>query len=291
MPNSAILSTAVELQESQAYFTLAIQIATISTFRPLCEPNCTPFTTVLSISEDLIGSSLLRSITVSSILPVLLLQSSLQQSRMRWPYTLVLTMAVCIPAVIIHFRSMLPPLPVLQGRLKDSEPIAQCGGNPSLTAYCLDAMPYVQVPVILGILPLSFTTVTILVVDQIVHSLRPSKARFWPLWSGIVHVLLVVLEAGLLAGVMLHLRNILGLASNISLAESQFTYGQYLASMVWVPVLGRFVYYNICKFTLLRQTTAGVVANCPWHSVSVIGGFQGRLSSRYQVVERRDTEE
>ncbi|KAK4445172.1 hypothetical protein QBC34DRAFT_166059 [Podospora aff. communis PSN243] len=265
--NSAILATAVELQEAQAYLTIAIQIATIITLRPLCDPDCTIFNSIASISEGMMSASLLRSVAVTSILPVLLLQCSLQLSQMRWLYPLLLTIAVCIPAAVVHSQSSLPPLSVMQAGLKHTEPVPQCGNHMSLMAYCLEAMPYVKIPVILGVLPLAFTTVGILVVDQMLHtlSLGPALSRFQPLAKGVVHVLLVMLEAGLLAGIALHLGNILGLLNNKSVVAGEFTYGQYLASMVWVPVVGKFVYYNL---------------------FGVVGGFQGRLSRRYLVVER-----
>ena len=251
--NSAILSTAVELQEAQVYFTLAIQIAALVSFRPLCEPNCAGLNSVASIGEGVLSSSLLRSIVQSSILPVLLMQSSLQRSRMRWWYNLMLTAGVCIPAVIVHFRSGLPPLSVLQSWLKDTEPISKCGGNPALTAYCLEALPDVQLPVI-TVLPIALVTVAVLLADQVVQHLQVALAsRFRGLYIGVLHILLVFLETGLLAAIFLHLNNILRLASGsvsmagVSMAASEFTYGQLIAAMVWAPVLGKFIYYNICE--------------------------------------------
>ncbi|KAK0614403.1 hypothetical protein B0T14DRAFT_570340 [Immersiella caudata] len=266
-PNSAILATAVELQEAQAYLTIAIQIATIVTLSPLCEPDCTIYKSISTISEGMMSSSLLRSVAVNSILPVLLLQCALQLSSMRWLYPLILTIAVCIPAVVVHLRSSLPPLNLMQARLEHTEPVPQCGNHMSLMAYCLEAMPYVKIPVILGVLPLGFTTVGILMLDQVLHriTLGPLASRFQPLAQGVVYVLMVMLEGGLLAGIALHLGNILGLLNNNSIAGGEFSYGQYLASMVWVPVVGNFVYYNI---------------------FGVVSGFQGRLSRRYLVLER-----
>jgi hypothetical protein len=251
-PNSAILATAVELQEAQAYLTLAIQIATLVTLRPICDPNCTVLKSISSISEGMMSSSLLRSVAVSSIIPVVLLQCSLQLSGMRWLYPFILTTAVCIPAVVVHWQSSLPPLSVLQAGLQHTEPVRQCGNHASLMAHCLEAMPYVKLPMIVGAIPVAFTTVGTLALDQALHRvpLGPVIApRFQALAKGLVQVLLVVLESGLILGIGLHLSNILGLLSNNSVAAGEFTYGQYLASMVWVPVVGKFLYYNICELS------------------------------------------
>lgn len=291
-PSSAILSTAVELQEAQAYLTLVIQIATVATLRPLCSPDCTIFDSISSISNAMMSSSLLRSVAVSSILPVVLLQSSLHQSNMRWSYTLLLTIAVCIPAVIVHLRSDLPKLGDMQARLKHTEPVMECGGAPSLVSYCLEAMPYVRIPVIMGVLPLAFVTVALLVADQALHSHRvvaitrkPRARRLRRIGVGIVRALLSAVDAGLLAGIGLHMGNILGLMNNTDVAAGEFTYGQYLASMVWVPVLGKFVYYNICK-CMSRESFGFIEVALTLPIVGIIGGFQGRLSSRFAVVER-----
>lgn len=248
-PNSALLSSGIEFQEAQAYFTLAMQIAAFAAFGPLFAPVA--FSSLASTNDALLASKLLRSVTVTVVLPVLLLQSTLHQSRMHWPYTLLLTVAACAVAAIAHSQSRMPPIETLYDALRAAEPVSQCGGAPSLAAYCLHVQPNLQM---LGIaaLPLALATATLLVADQAVHvlgsrvasELAKSRLRYA---ASAIHVCEAVVDVGLLAGVFLHLNNLRRLAQDLS-DDRGYTYGQYLASMVWLPILGKFMYYNICEF-------------------------------------------
>lgn len=82
--NTSILSAAIEFQEAQSFFTAAIQIATLVTFKTTCGSSCSTLDTLSSISESIMNSQLVQVLAVNSVLPVLLMQSLLQRVGMGW---------------------------------------------------------------------------------------------------------------------------------------------------------------------------------------------------------------
>lgn len=82
--NAALVSAAMEFQEAQAFFTMAIQVATLVTFHSSCGPPCTELDSVSSIGETITNLGLVRALAVNNILLVLLMQSILQRIGMKW---------------------------------------------------------------------------------------------------------------------------------------------------------------------------------------------------------------
>ncbi|KAK0702203.1 hypothetical protein B0H67DRAFT_558515 [Lasiosphaeris hirsuta] len=282
-PTSALSSTAVEFQEAQGFFTLAVQIATLMTFKfsYMYGTDYAALKSVSVINKASLNSQLVQVLSINSLFPVLLMQSVLQRAGMRWTYTLVITVTVVIFAIIIHHATMLPSFPILWDHLKTAESIPQCGGNPPLTAHCLKQ----PLNLSLGSIPTigaAFAMVGILLVDEFVYIVRvdsrpkfmPNSAKWvmlkpWLYGAGvpIFHLIWACTDLALLTIVGLHLCNLLTLATGGTMTSDNWTYGQVVTAMVWTPIFGKYVYYNI---------------------FGIQHGFEGRLSNHYRVVSNTE---
>ncbi|KAK0661664.1 hypothetical protein QBC41DRAFT_235708 [Cercophora samala] len=257
--NTALLSAAIEFQEAQAFFTAAIQIATLVTFKATCGPSCTALDTVSSISESIMNSQLVQVLAVNSVLPVLLMQSVLRRVGMGWWYTLILTLGNYILAIIIdNLESIAPTIETVWSHLRDTEKVQQCGHNPSLQAFCLTSIPQ--------LIPRSFQSariayiypvITILVVNQILLHIGESKvtrglcgipfvnARRLRWTKRIVRLLWGFVEFLVMVNLAVHAWTLRNIAEELGItAWNQWSYGQVVASMVWAPILGKLLYYN-----------------------------------------------
>lgn len=255
--HGALVSAAVEFQEAQAFFTMAIQIATIATFEPsfTCGLSCSQQESIQSLSDTIMNGQLIRALAVNSMLPVLLTQSVLHRAGMSWWYTLTLCIIVCIFSEVIRWQTVTQvPFHILLGRLKDLVPVDECGGNPSLTAYCLTPLYNLQL-VEMPMLIVGYTTALVLLLAQSAH-------RTWPIISPIVerhrpgqllaylgkHFFRVSwygLQMTLAIATALHFVTLWTISRGLNASPKDWTYGQVVSAMLWAPILGKYLYYNI----------------------------------------------
>ncbi|KAK4185451.1 hypothetical protein QBC35DRAFT_15808 [Podospora australis] len=284
----ALVSAAVEFQEAQGFFTMAIQIATLATFEPdvACGQSCSDRDWVISLSEAIMNGQLVRALAVNSMLPVLLTQSILHRNGMGWWYTLVMTLGVCTLAETIRWKStMQPPFSEILGRLKGAEPIAECGGNPALAAYCLAPLYALKMDSI-PMLVVGYSTAAVLVLSQVANSIKtwvsitrlvkrgmaagylPSSSPFLGYlgkhlfragWWG--------LQIALSIATGQHLVMLWSIGRVVDSAAGEWSYGQVVSAMLWAPVLGKYIYYNL---------------------FGVQEGVEARLAREYQVIRRGD---
>ncbi|KAK4185449.1 hypothetical protein QBC35DRAFT_454243 [Podospora australis] len=247
--NTTLISSTVELQEAQCFFTISIQIATLTTGTSLFAFS--------SLSEIITNGELVRALAINSILPILVLQSILHRTRVRWWYTLYLTLATCLLAHLIQQKTMSPSFEALWNNIRDIEPVAECGGHPSLTTYCLALLPergFKSVPA----LQVAYGMIFCLVVDRINRSVDlkkrlPAKGLVRGSATHILyHIPILVfygirvfIQFGLFVAVGLHLHLLWSIHGGLNVSLDQWTYGQVVAAMIWAPVLAKYTYCNI----------------------------------------------
>ncbi|KAK4198933.1 hypothetical protein QBC40DRAFT_152919, partial [Triangularia verruculosa] len=273
--HGALVSAAMEFQEAQTFFTLAIQIATVATFEPsfTCGLSCSQQDSIQSLSETIMNGQLIRALAVNSMLPVLLTQSVLHRAGMSWWYTLILALIVCIFSEVIRWQTVTQaPFHILLSRLRNLVPVEECGGNPALTAYCLTPLYNLQL-VEMPMLIVGYITALVLLLDQSAHQLWPplspfvertrsgqlltymGKHFFRASWWG--------LQLTLAIGTVLHFVTLWSISSGLGASSKDWTYGQVVSAMLWAPILGKYIYYNI---------------------FGVKGGVEARLAREYKAL-------
>ncbi|KAK4203966.1 hypothetical protein QBC40DRAFT_273685 [Triangularia verruculosa] len=257
--NSALLSAAVEFQEAQTFFTAAVQIATLVTFKSSCGSSCAALDTLSSISESIMNSQLVRILAVNSVLPVLLMQSVLQRVGMGWWYTLMLTLGNCVLAIVIdNLEILAPTMETVWNHLRNTQKVQQCGNNPSLQAFCLTSIPQL-VPRSLQSAKMAYIypVVTILLVNQTLLRSEKSRISLWlrqrawmngsRMWwmRRMIRVIWGFVEFLVMVNLAVHASTLRGIAEELGISVwNRWSYGQVVASMVWAPILGKFLYYN-----------------------------------------------
>ncbi|KXH41739.1 hypothetical protein CSIM01_06993 [Colletotrichum simmondsii] len=119
----ALCSAMVEFQETQAFFVMAIEAATL--------------TMVIMNSESLairVDVSAAKAFATANTLLVLITQAIMQRRGMYWWYTFILTVIVYILCAIIQMLSL--PAPSSSASDHDLE-LAECGGQRSILQTCM----------------------------------------------------------------------------------------------------------------------------------------------------------
>ncbi|KLU86064.1 hypothetical protein MAPG_05083 [Magnaporthiopsis poae ATCC 64411] len=283
--NAAVISSMVEFQEVQGYFVAAIQVATLVTFRGSEGPE---LNSVTSLGSILFNSSLVQVLAVSGVLPVLLVQCCLQRAGMRWWYTLGISSIVFILGMTVDIRGgyMLPDFQLVFDYFRRTAAVPECGGNPSPLVYCTGDLSFV-VSDDLG-QTISYYVYPSLVVEQASWWLwrryaMERKARRWErsrpwarvlrrrVWPVAWYFYWLLLQVVLTLFTVLYFYNIFSLVSESTLVNDQrWTYGQLVAVMVWAPILGKYLYFNI---------------------FGIEEGFGRRLAKHYKVVHRSSHED
>lgn len=113
---------------------------------------------------------------------------------------------------------------------------------------------------------LGCVTVSVLVLDQLWHSANRNRRlddvldewelssprgmflrrRVWPVFMG---MLWFCLEFGLLIYVGIYLKATITILELVGTSASNWPYGQLIAVMVWVAVIGKYVYFNVFGIT------------------------------------------
>ncbi|ROW13978.1 hypothetical protein VPNG_04097 [Cytospora leucostoma] len=281
---AALTSALVEFQEVQGFFVASIQCATLMIFAS--DDDSAMLSSTSSFGEAVLNVEVVQMLSINGVLPVLLIQIGLMRLGVRWWYMTCIVAGVFALALVIATRSLMPDYDTLWAYFKESGPIDTCGGNPSPMTYCLnsvDGLNSVLQSMNSGLM-LGCVTVSVLLLDQTWYSLNTDdrldrlldswelaspkvlflRRRAWPvfmvlLWFGI--------EFGLLIYVGIYLKAVVEVLAVVGTAASDWTYGQLIAVMVWAPIVGKYVYFNIFGIT---------------------EGVGKRLSSRYKVVEVGD---
>lgn len=278
--NAAVISSMIEFQEVQGFFVAAIQVATLVTFRSADGPDLGSATSLGSI---LFNSSLVQVLAVSGVLPVLLVQCCLQRSGMRWWYTLCISSLVFVLGMTVDIRGgyLLPPFENVFDYFRKTQAVAECGGNPSPLVYCTGDLQFL-VADDLG-QNVSYWVFPSLLIEQFswwawrryameLKARRWEKTRPWArlfrrrLWPGIWFLYWVALQVVLVIFTAAYFYNIFQLVAETTLLNDQrWTYGQLVALMVWAPILGKYLYFNI---------------------FGIEEGFSRRLAKHYKVVHQ-----
>lgn len=146
---SAILR---DFQDVQIFFIGAIQIATLSTFRPKASAS-SDANSVNSFGAAIMDSELVQMLAVNSMIPLLLMQSMIQRGdryklrkiahtkrrrlSLTW-YTFILVWILFIFAIIVHARrdKLIANYDILFATFQKEKAVEACGGNPNPMVYC-----------------------------------------------------------------------------------------------------------------------------------------------------------
>lgn len=281
---AALTSSLVEFQEVQGFFVASIQFATLFVFAS--DDDTAMLSSTSSFGEAVLNVEVVQMLSINGVLPVLLIQIGLMRLGVRWWYMTTIVVGVFVVALIIATRSLMPDYDTLWAYFKESGPIDTCGGNPSPMTYCLnslDGLNSVLQSMNSGLM-LGCVTVSVLLLDQAWYSLNSNNRLenaldSWELRNSMVlflrrrvrPVFMVLLwfclEFGLLIYVGIYLKAVIEVLQVVGTNSSDWTYGQLIAVMMWAPVIGKYLYFNIFGIT---------------------EGVGKRLSSRYKVVEVGD---
>ncbi|KAI1261461.1 hypothetical protein F5Y18DRAFT_205837 [Xylariaceae sp. FL1019] len=292
--STAVASVAVDFQEAQIFFVLTIQIAAlwfygeasrIRNSKTLAEADAIWFAVPLA---------------GYGIIPVLLGQALLQRSGRHWWYTFTLASVTSVVTWYCFAQPEHSDYAALWAHFKETNPIVECGGNPSPATFCqveefarnpfvdliisgagfldikADATPELRVVLnysrvkhlgLEGIARKTFIWATIfLFVDQ-TYSWAP-RLQYWsrlsPLWtticprsrlskqrkkrvsrtwSWVTWLAWATLQAFLVVS-LVYFISFLGLIFvYASTLKDQWSYGQLVAVLVWVPVVFKLLYH------------------------------------------------
>ncbi|KAF4919744.1 hypothetical protein CGCVW01_v007564 [Colletotrichum viniferum] len=247
----ALYSSIIDFQEAQAFFTLAVQLATIVMFMTDQVP-------VIRIDWRAA-----RIYSAGNTLVVLLMQSEIQRKGMRWWYMFFLSFAVGVLGMVI--RNLGSEAPITLGA------IAKCGNrsrNIMQTCYnngssaFRDAFRDEDRGGSDYFISFLFSTV-VLSIDQLGHITRlrrslGSKLEYWP---GKLPVLISLLRFGsviwcaiwfvsnvLLASLLM--RNATAILNEMGGSvwdRDKWTFGQIIAVLPWAPVISKYLYCSLCE--------------------------------------------
>lgn len=312
--NAATITSLVEFQEVQAFFVIAIQIATLATSQ--IEGRSSSGSN--SFAEVLLNAQMVQSLAVNSILPVVLAQCILQREGMLWWYSLGLTSITVLLAQVIRAPSMsrVSDFETLWQNFREASPVEACGGLPNPMTYCntdnynarygnwggtdvalvfvyiavatLSADMLATVPRVRQLVNLHLSRVSLaadghdqcrLLFLALENYLWPCFREFW--WIGV--------QAGLLAFLISYFVEVLIMAFSVDLMDfGNFNYGQLISVMVWAPTLGKFVYFSICECLISAPSHAQSMGmfwtRLTYAPVGIEEGFGRRLAKNYRVV-------
>lgn len=265
----------------QTFFVISIQFATLIIFAG--SDRAAMLSSTNSFAEAVTNVQIVQLLSINGMLPVLFTQIGLMRLGIRWWYMMTLVLAVFVLAIYIAQQSLMPDYDTLWTYFKEESAIEMCGGNPSPMTYCLDALEGLNATLnrINTGLVVGCMVIMALLLDQIWFSLN-TKGRMdegldnWELTNSrvlflrrrVAPVFLCVmwfgLELAMLIYVGIYLKSVISILKFVGTSASDWTFGQLIAIMVWAPVVGKYLYFNVFGIT---------------------EGVGKRLHSRYKVVE------
>ncbi|EQB43158.1 hypothetical protein CGLO_18226 [Colletotrichum gloeosporioides Cg-14] len=268
----ALFSAVVEFQEAQVFFTLAVQLASISMM---------VFNDSLSaIRIDWKAAKLFQA---GNTLVVLLVQAELQRKKMHWWYTYLLTLMVCVFCLTIQQLGRedewpgFMPLPECGNDDFTESILETCRSGLYDTGFDVDVIEH-SFESYLSIILISISFITLDQVAQIPHlpdwvnsrvgvwrgeslaKTRTLKATsmFWCLLWFSMNAFLAHLSFYTTA-------RILDQVGGTLRKKDKWTFGQIVAVLLWAPVVFKYFYLNI---------------------FGVEEGVGNRIDNHYKVVER-----
>lgn len=266
--HAATVSTLVEFQEVQVFFVGAIQVATLATFRPKGLSQSSDANSARSFGEAILDSELVTFLAVNGLIPLLFVQCLLQRYGMRWWYTFALLWVTFVLALVVMARenSLISSYDTLWEVFMKNSPVALCGGNANPMVYCDTTGQYWQntnAGVTMIYVAMPFLTVDFLAPTM--QTLRPFKAalsylrmledqsrmyawvrnKFWPRFLRFVWFALECVLVLFMCSYFTALVEMAALMNEGANSWGSWSFGQLIAVMVWVPLLFKFVYYNI----------------------------------------------
>jgi hypothetical protein len=268
---AAVLSSLVEFQEVQAYFIASVQIATLMSYNP--DLADTAGVNNDSYASVILNSGLAAILNINSLTCILLVQCCLQRARMRWWYTFILMTFTFALAVAIFARrsSLMPPVEGLWEKFKSDAPLPLCGNNPSPMTYCKPPRDTQFLDNnIAGYSICSFGALIWvgLLIDQLASTVRerfPTLAkrlrnldqggilrRESKLWGYASAAYWFFVELILLGAVVYHMNVLALIVEDVSTGDAaKWGFGQLIAVAIWAPTTAKFIYFNICKSSLV----------------------------------------
>lgn len=261
--HAATVSTLVEFHEVQAFFIGAIQVATLGSLAQSLSAN-----SARSFGEAILNSQVVQVLAVSGLSPLLLVQCLLQRYGMRWWYTFGLLWVTIALAVVVSAKrgKLLHKFDALWDNFTQNSPVASCGGLANPMVYCDTDSMFWETSTLESVeLYFAVAMLTIDFLAPILKRLRPIKAALsllaileeqsrvyaWlrrKLWPILLQVLWFVLEYSLVVLVAVYFQTLLTITITMNSGTNTWglwTFGQLISVMVWVPLLFKFVYYNI----------------------------------------------
>ncbi|KAL2880787.1 hypothetical protein SGCOL_003814 [Colletotrichum sp. CLE4] len=254
----ALYSAMIEFQETQAFFVMAIETATL--------------TMVIMNSESLairVDVSAAKAFATANTLLVLITQAIMQRRGIYWWYTFVLTTIVYVLCAIIQLLSL--PAPSSSPNSSDSSlELPACGGQRSILQTCMQFgdgdfyfvdgygrssdkstyfVIYTAIMVFLAADHLGHTPRLRRMKDSARQALEDRKIRI-PAWIFKISsflgkllwfLLVIVMAMAIFANVIQVHKFVRQTMRN----KKQWTFGQVVAVLVWAPVLSKYIYYNI----------------------------------------------
>lgn len=260
---------------------LSIQLATLFIFAS--SDHSAMLSSTNSFAEAVVNVEAVQMLSINGLLPVMFTQLGLMRLGIRWWYLNIVLLSVFTLTVMISQKGLMPQYEVLWEYFKAQSPIGMCGGNPSPMTYCLSSLNGINgalqrmnsgLYVGIGAMPAYLT-------DQLWHFLNRHgkldkalddweltsprllffRRRVWPpfikTWWGMVEFTLMVFTG-------MYLKSVVDILQFVGTAASNWTFGQLIAIMIWAPVIGKYVYYNV---------------------FGISEGVGRRLTDRYKVVE------
>ncbi|PSR77102.1 hypothetical protein BD289DRAFT_445831 [Coniella lustricola] len=286
-PAAALLSVLAEFQEVQVFFVASIQLTTLAIFAS--SNHAAMLSSSSSFAEAVLNVEIVQMLSVTGTLPLLFTQIGLMRLGVRWWYLTVMVLLTFSLAIIISQQSLMPDYDTLWNYFKENAPIEACGDNPSPMTYCLDTLTGIDGALgsVDSGLFVGFFVFPALVADNLWHSLNRHgkldkrldnwevrnssvlflRRRAWPILKKAGWF---CLEFALLIYVGMYLKALIDILKFVGTAKSSWTFGQLIAVMVWAPLAGKYLYYNL---------------------FGVTEGVEKRLSSRYKVVEMSEDEQ
>jgi len=273
----AVRSTLLEFQEMQIFFTISVQIATLSSFNSEMEDN--PDNNNTSFSGAIFNSGLASILCISTTATMLLTQCALP--RVLWWYSFALMTASCVLSAIVFMKrsNLTPPPAKLWEKFTNDAPLPLCGGNPSPMTFC--RMPEQTRFMDNDIAGYSTFVVCLaawlgLLVDQLLHndiewlsslvtgardalrkglgrsniasSTAHQEGRKRPWTANLVPGYWFIIQALLFILAFIHISVLALIVEGADFAKgSGWNFGQLIAVTLWAPTIAKFIYYNICK--------------------------------------------
>ncbi|KAI2602744.1 hypothetical protein GGR54DRAFT_487701 [Hypoxylon sp. NC1633] len=259
-----IKSTMVEFQETQCIFVATIQIAALAFFNPTTLAD-----KANTYGEAVSNTDVINRLAFDGMFPVLIGQVVLQRAGKHWWYTTALTTLVFVLGMVCEAKAGKLSYATLWAHFAQNDSIEQCGFNPSPYTYCFARFSsgdnlswlYTNTDGFLASSPVSnirFWAIAYLLIDQfftwsrgrffVQRAAKLRKVRFAGniifVWRVLWWISWFLLQCALLIGLVGYIVMLATIFVTYSGGLEEWSFGQLVAVMVWVPLTTKFLYYT-----------------------------------------------